>query len=190
MRKQDIGGNATLLIVDAMAAKLTFENGDVFSLHSQEGFQEVGTLIKEEKLRVRKYKFIVLLFGRADLWEPDPTFKRAVSMCLEIIKDHNPKAIVVLTATLPSPGDAGKIIRTAKYRNSYLSRIAGDQLHLEFTRPGKQLIELHGPSLEFYDAFNNLNDEGLDTIRRALEAKFTCAKLACKYKELEKRRGS
>ena len=136
-------GQQTLLIVDAMASRLTFEEGNVFSLHSQEGYQEVANLIKESKLNICNYKFIVLLFGRADLWESDPAFKKAVHCCLETIREHNDKAIVVLSATLPSPGDPGRIIRTAKYRNSYLSRIAGEGVRFEFTRPGRQLLETH-----------------------------------------------
>ena len=185
MNKVTLPQQDTLILVDGMAALMTFDDSHVFTLHCQEGYAEVASLITEGKLEVKGYKFIVLLVGRADLWETDKSFKVGVNACHEVIRDRNKYAIILFAATLPSPGDAVRIIRTASYRNGFLSQFACDHMGIEFTKPGKYLMKVRGgPDLEFFDEFNNLNQDGLDQIRRALEAKFRCAKLRLKYESL------
>ena len=111
------------------------------------------------------------------MWENDKHFKMSVNSCTDLIHKQNPGAVVVYTATLPSPGDKLSTIRTAGYRNGYLSQLAHDAPWLEFSCPGKQLLATRGPVKEFFDEFDMLNDAGLDVVRRGLEAKIRCAKL-------------
>ena len=164
---------------------MRFDRGNIFPLQLQEGYQELPILINEKKVEVTRYAFIVLLMGRADLWINDNAYKIAVNATIQAIRNKNSTAMIVLTATLPAPGDECHIIRTAKYRNSYLSRLAGDNPLLEFSRPGKHLLQVGGPDPQFYDDFDNLNDKGLDMVRRALEAKFVCGKLRAKQQNKE-----
>ena len=159
------------------------DKANTFVLQLQEGFAEVTTLIKEDKLDITQYNCMVLMMGRADLWEDDKTFKTGVKLCLAEIRKVKADMLVVLTATLPSPGDPVRIIRTAKFRNQFLSRMAADDNLLEFSRPGKHLLQMGGPDAKLFDEFNNLNKDGLDLVRRALEAKFVCAKLEVKFRQ-------
>ena len=149
----------------------------VFTLQLQEGFADVTTLIREDKLSIERFAVIILLCGRADFWENDRTFKYSVQTCLDEIHSRNPTAITVLTATLPGLGDNIRVVRTAGYRNGYLSQLAHEASWLEFSKPGKQLLTPRGPAEDFYDEFYNLNDAGLDVVRRGIEAKVRCAKL-------------
>ena len=173
-----------------MAALFNMEGAVVFGLHSQEGYSEVGTLVRQNKVTITGFQFIILLCGRGDLWETDRVFKQGVDSCLAEIRKLNEKAIVVLTATLPSPGDGIRVRNTAAYRNGYLSQVAQDGFRLEFAKPGKNLLHPRGIIQDLFDDFNNLNSDGLDVVRRAIEAKFRCAKLVRKFRLLESRRDS
>ena len=113
-----------LIIADGIAGNLMLDSATVFTLQLQEGFREVSILIQEGKLSVSRFNVIVLLLGRADLWELDRDFKRHVQICIDSIKNANVFATLVLTATLPSPGDTMKVVRTANYRNGHLSQMA------------------------------------------------------------------
>ena len=166
-----------LVVADGIAGNLMLDRATVFTLQLQEGFNEVAVLIEQGKLAVDRYKVILLLMGRADLWEVDKEFKKAVERCLQAIQSKNGFCSVVLTATLPSPRDTLRVVRTASYRNGYLSQLAHDSDKLEFSKPGKQLLAVRGPRIEFFDEFNNLNDMGLDVVRRGIEAKVRCAKI-------------
>ena len=191
LKKNMFVNTASILVVaDGIAGNLMLDQGTVFTLQLQEGFNEVATLIDEGKLSVGRFKVIVLLMGRADLWEVDKEFKRAVDRCFESIRSRNSFCSVVLTATLPSPGDTLRVVRTASYRNGYLSQLAHDSERLEFSKPGKQLLATRGPSLDYYDEFNNLNDMGLDVVRRGIEAKLRCAKILDKVQLRTGRRDS
>ena len=57
-----VGKADTLVIAEAMAAKLRVYRSHVFVLHAQEGFSEVGRLIADGKLKIEGYKFLILLF--------------------------------------------------------------------------------------------------------------------------------
>ena len=69
-------------------------------------------------------------------------------------------------------------------------QLAHDAEWLEFSKPGKQLLMGRGPALEYYDEYNNLNDAGLDVIRRGIEAKLRCAKVFAKVAARSVRRDS
>ena len=97
-----------------MAREVTFEKGAVFPLKTQEGFKEVSDFIIDGKLDIRAFKFIILLCGCADLWELDKVFKQGLALCLNAIRNANNKALVILTATLPQPGDSNTIIKNCQ----------------------------------------------------------------------------
>ena len=172
-----------LLIVDAMASGLTFNKGNIFALHLQEGFKQVGDLIVNKRLQIVNYKFLVLMCRRADLWDLNTQLKQDLAYCINAIRNVNNAAIVVLTATLPQPTDQPNLIKMASYHNRYMSQLAADGQRLEFSRPGKHLLQLGKCMLDFFDEYHNLNEKGLDMIRRGLEAKFHCAKLQQKFEE-------
>ena len=155
----------TLILIDNMAHGLTFDKGNIFTLYAQEGIEEICKLIVSSALQVTGYKFIVLLCGRANLWDLDTVFKRNLAQCLNAIHEKNNWALVVLTATLPQPSDQTNLIKTASYRNRYMSQMAVDVRHLEFSRPGKHLLQLGKCSLDYFDEYYNLNAKGLDLIR-------------------------
>ena len=179
-----------LIVADGVAGNLMMDHTTVFTLQLQEGFAEVATLIRDKKLSVTRYKVIILLMGRADLWEADHKFKLEVNKCLAEIRQCNTQCSVVLTATLPNPSDTLRVVRTATYRNGYLSQLAHESEWLEFSKPGKQLLVGKGAAVEFFDEYNNLNDAGLDVVRRGIEAKLRCAKVLEKVNVRSGRRDS
>ena len=160
-----------------MALNLKAFRSHVFQLTSQEGFLEVAKLVQEGKLQADKYRFIVLMFGRADLWLPDRDFRQNIGQCIEVIRAVNPDAIVVLCATLPNPQDSKHTIRIATDRNNYLSLLSAEGPKLQFSKPGKNLFVSGGPSPAFYAENGNLNLVGLELIRYGIENKFRCANL-------------
>ena len=173
-----------LIVADAMAANLMVDGITVLGVHTQEGFREIGEDIIHNRINVKGFKIVVLLCGRCDLWETEKMFREGLAFCLNAIRDKNTKAIIVLTATLPSPSDSKVVIRVANYRNGYLSQLAGEAPRLEFSRLGKFLTQTGGCVLEYFDEFNNLNNEGLDVVCRGLDAKFRCARLRARFEEL------
>ena len=179
-----------LVVADAMACNLMLDRATVFTLPLQDGFAEVTTMLRNRKLSVSRFEVVVLLIGRGDLWEPDHKFKLEVNKCIAEVRQLNARCTLVLTATLPNPSDTLRVVRTAVYRNGYLSQLAHDAEWLEFSKPGKQLLVGRGPALEYYDEYNNLNDAGLDVVRRGIEAKLRCAKIFAKVAARGVRRDS
>ena len=181
----DTGRADTLIIVDEMARKLKFPSTSVFVLKTQEGLKEVCELISSEKLDVRKYRFVVLLCGRADLWELFKSFTNNIVDCLRVIRNRNKLAIIVLTAALPVPGDDRRIINNSGMRNHFMSQMAMEALRLEFSKPGKHLIQFGRVDQKFFNERNELSDQGLDLVSFALLAKFKCTKLRNLYLMLQ-----
>ena len=94
--------NDILMIMEQMATGIQFDRAMVFPLKAQEGFKEVSRLIKTRKLEVCNYRFIVMLCGRADLWDTFKSFTQNIATCVEQIREQNSLAIIVFTAVLPS----------------------------------------------------------------------------------------
>ena len=69
-------------------------------------------------------------------------------------------------------------------RNHYLSQLAMDTPRLEFSKPGKHLIQFGKVAGHFFNQFAHLNGQGLETVAFALNAKFKCARLCTLYVEL------
>ena len=174
-----------LIIVDAMAASFSMEMSDIFTLTMTEGFSELSSMVWKDMLNVFSYKIIVLMVGRADFWETDKNFKKFVYDALEALRAKNQHVIIVISASLPAPGDTQPCIRTASYRNYWLGKVVNDSRLLDFACPGKNLLSNQGPILDYYDEFHNLNDQGVDQVRRALEGKFRAAKLRKKFFDLK-----
>ena len=110
-----------LVIADAMACNLILDRATVFTIPLQDGFAEVTGLLRSRKLVIARFEVVVLLIGRGDLWEPDHKFKLEVNKCLAEVRQLNPRCTLILTATLPNPSDSLRVVRTAIYRNGYLS---------------------------------------------------------------------
>ena len=166
-----------LLIADCASSNIMMSNASVFALKRNKGYNEVAKFISTDQLIVRYFKFVILLCGRADLRERDEVFKRGIHGCIQVIKERNPKAIILLTATIPNPVDDKNMVKNANYRAGYMSRLTESDSKLEFARPGKRLLKPGGVIREYFDEFNNLNTEGLVQIRRGLNGKFACAQL-------------
>ena len=169
--------------MENIAQLLTFPRAVIHTLTPQEGFAEVASAITQGDITVAKFKIIVLLFGRADLWSVDKNFRTGVAACLQTIRLINKNAIITLCAFLPSPGDSNEVKRTSAYRHSYMSFLAGDANKLEFSKPGKFLLHNGNAVSSFFDNRGLITERGLDQIRRALEAKIRCANMFHKFEE-------
>ena len=161
-------------------------NTEIFTLHAQDGFKEVGTMVESNEIQCKDFKIIILLMGRADLWDSDANFGAGIASCLQAIRNVNPLCFIMFTAIIPVPGDKMPLRRTAGYRHGYMSYLAGKALRLEFSRPGKFLLQRGEAIPEYYDAGNNLNGMGLDLITRGLEAKVKCAGIFKKFEDAKK----
>ena len=184
-RMTETANTDMLVIVDSMAKGLQFENSSVFILDHQEGYMELTIILQQRRLEVDNYKFLVLLIGRADLWESFKSFMSNVSKCLESLRTVNQHAVVVLSAALPCLRDDRRVINASGMRNHYLSQLAVEAPRLEFSKPGKHLIQFGKVDSKFFTEEGVLNARGLDSVSFALSAKFKCAKLRNLYIMLE-----
>ena len=174
----------TLVIAEAMAAKLRVYRSHVFVLHAQEGFSEVGRLIADGKLKIEGYKFLILLFGRADLWGNEKDFRNVVGFCLQTIRSKNEQVMVILNAALPVPNDSRKNIRTIGIRNNYLALLAEESPSLEFLKPGRALICMRGLAAVFYENDYVLNVAGLQLVKHGIESTFRRGHLRQKFQDM------
>ena len=148
----------------------------------QDGFKEVGDIIRKLD-GFDRYKIVVLLIGRADLWETDQEFRTSVSFCLQAIRDKSPFMVILFCAVLPSPRDTPQLKRTAGFRHGYLANLSAEANLLDFSKPGKFLLHNGQVILDYFDPYGNLNERGLDQVRRALQAKIRCAALFKKFQD-------
>ena len=154
-----------------------------FRLHAQEGFNEVAQLIAQHKVKIDNYKFLILLFGRADLWDNEREYRMAVANCLTKIRRKNEEVIVILNAPLPIPNDTRKNIKTFGLRNNYLALLTDESIKLEFLKPGRALICARGPSMAFYEDNGNLNAAGLQLVKNGIESTFRRGHLRRKFQD-------
>ena len=146
----------------------------------QDGFKEVGDMIKVYK-DFERFKLVILLIGRADLWETDRDFKLHVSCCLQAIRDRSLTTVILFCAVIPAPRDSPQLRCTAGFRHGYLANLAAEAQLLDFSKPGKFLLHNGQVVLDYFDPYGNLNERGLDQVRHALFAKIKCAALFKKY---------
>ena len=131
--------NNTLILAEGMAAELMVSRAEVVGIHIQEGYSEVGYRILTNELSITGFDFIVLL-GRADLWDVMQEFKKKVADCIQAIRAKNDRAVIMLTASLPSPFDDYSVPSRVGMRNNYLSLLAKEGPGLDFAKPRKALI--------------------------------------------------
>ena len=174
------------IFVENMAANLVLSKATTHALHSQDGFQEIADLITKGICNISNFNVIILLLGRADLWSSDRVFRTSLAACLAAIRKVNLHAFIVMCAIIPAPGDTLDLRKTAGYRHGYMSYLAGDSNRLEFSKPGKHLLQGGSAIKHFYDGEACLTERGLDIIARALEAKIRCASVFRKFDELLK----
>ena len=170
-----------------MASGFQATNATVVGLRPQEGFQEVTDMITSGKVSLNSFKVIALLVGRADLWIDNNRFEVALQRCITAIQGVNNRAIILLAATLPVPGDCRTVIETSNLRSGWMARLAAKYARLEFSKPGKRLIRKPGGAIkEFFDENRQLVAEGLLQVQRCFEAKITCAHLMDKFQQLNR----
>ena len=170
-----------LVLVDGLAAGFVFDNARIFLCSRAEGFAQLAMKVRDQQITVCGYKLIILLLGRADVWETDKVFFEAVNKMLYELKNQNAKAIVVLGASLPSVLDSKAMVNTFIFRNDKLAARCSENPRWEHARPGKHLLGKGGPIEEYYDEYGNLNELGSDVVSRALERKISSAKLMERY---------
>ena len=174
-----------VIFAEHLVGNLQIRRAEVFNVHVQDGFQELGDLIANRKFEIVDVKILILLLGRADLWQSDNKFRQSVGYVLEQVRKLNKKAIVLFCAIIPVPGDSVPIKRTSVYRHGYLSHLAGRVPRPEFCKPGKNLL-VNGSALqEYFDAEGTLNAMGTNIVVRGLEAKIKCAGLFRKFHDLK-----
>ena len=171
----------TLILAEAMASKLQVDRAVTQSVGLQEGFSKVGYRILTGDIEVGDFKFIVLLFRRADLWGTLKLYKQGVADCLQAIRGRNFDAVIILASTLPAPQDDFRVPGRVGPCNNHLSLLAEEASKLEFAKPGKALICSGHVSHVFFEEDGFLNLAGLQLVKYGLENKFRCAQLRNKF---------
>ena len=170
--------NDIIAFVDPLAKGFRAQSTAVFTMRPQEGFKELGEILRLGKVNISGFKIVALLIGRADLWIDNTRFENSLQHCISAIQDLNPKAIILLAATLPGPGDPRALIDTSNYRSVVMARLAAKYAKLEFSKPGKRLIRKPGGAIkEFYDENRCLTAQGLLQVQKCFEAKITYGKI-------------
>ena len=169
-----IQDRSIVVFIDGLAAGFVFEDARVYLFSKAEGYPELALKLHRKEISVRGYKLIVVLLGRADVWDTDRKFFEAVDKVVKEIYNQNEKAIIVLGASLPLIADSKTMVNTFVFRND---KFAARSPRLEHARPGKQLLGQGGPIADYYDEYGNLNELGSDVISRALERKIFSAKI-------------
>ena len=67
------------------------------------------------------------------------------------------------------------MINSFIFQNDRLASFCAVDQDLEFARPGRLLLKKGGPIPEYFDEYGNINESGLDVVRRALEHKLKCS---------------
>ena len=147
----------TIIFAKHMVGNLQVPRATVFVLHPQDGFGKVAQLIKVRKVSIAGYKFVVLLFGRADLWMTLTSYKVKVTKCLTAIQEVSRDSIMVVTAVLQRVGNDQWVPGRVGPHNHYLSMLAEEAENVEFSKPGKALICSGRVSPVFFDQDGNLN---------------------------------
>ena len=146
-----------LVIADYVAAGLQLMGSHVYSLQEGEGMQHVIDLLGSNAVDLLKYKFLILLCGKEDLMGTESVFKDTVHNIMLLAHKKNPQIMLVFTAMLPLPGDTRLQIRMGGFRAGFLSRLAEENNWIEFSKPGKCLLQPGGVSPEFFFADGMLN---------------------------------
>ena len=176
-----------LIFTEAVVMGLKMNNTVCVNLKQQEGFAEVEQMVHEGKVSVSGFKIIILLFGRADMLLEEKIYLNALHKCLATLHRCNKDALLILTATLPVPGDSRITINTANQRSGIMARTASMGAQVEFSKPGKRLIHKLGGAIREFFSEGMVNDGGLDQIVKGLEGKIACAHLMQKFHDLQGR---
>ena len=93
---------------------------------------------------------------------------------------------MLLTATIPVPGDSRIIIEMAGIHSGIMARMAAHCPRVEFSKPGKNLIRKPGGARqELFDKNWKLTPEGLHSMQECFQGKVACACLFEKYEQLK-----
>ena len=175
------------IVVDGLAANLSFEDARIHLLSDAEGYSELAAKLQEGTLSLAGYKLIILLLGRGDMQDTDRQFLNGVERVITLVQCQNELAIVVLAATLPSTLDTIPMINSFTFRNDKLATICHGSDRLEHARPGKHLLGPRRPVRVYYDDYGNINELGCDVVARALERKLFSARLLQKWELLRQK---
>ena len=170
-----------IVFVDGLVAGFSMEDARVIYLSKAEGYNDLARKLEDGTFSVVGYKLVILLVGRENVWDTDKRFLTGVDDIIKAVQNQDDRVIIILGATLPSPGDTKPMIGSFSFRNDKLVAKCNGEWCLEHACPGHHLLGPRGPIPDYFDEYGNVNKLGGDVIARALERKIFSAKLFQKY---------
>ena len=82
------------IVVDGLAADLSFEDARILFLSKAEGYGELAVKLEARALSVQGFKIVILLLGRSEVWETDKLFLQNVERAIMAIRSQNEQAII------------------------------------------------------------------------------------------------
>ena len=67
-----------LIITDSLAAGFEYEFAEMVHLKKREGFGELLEMLKNNQFDLKKYKLVIFMLGRADIWDDEVLFRVTV----------------------------------------------------------------------------------------------------------------
>ena len=177
--------NEVLIIVDEIGHKLTMETADVQILDNITGYRELENMMQYGIMDISQYKIIFLMVGRFDLMISNADYSDGFKYALDIMRERNSKAIIVLCPSIVSPADDPSDKILAQGRGVAMSVFAHENMGYAYCRPTKELMDKNQPNAIYFDFMGELKDEGIEIIKTAINLKLQDGTLfhLCKYME-------
>ena len=177
--------NEVLVIVDDIGHRLTVDLADVKIMDNITGFRELGNMIKYGLMTIYQYKIIFVMIGRFDLMTSHADYSDGFRYTMDIIRERNEKAVIVLCPCIIGPKDAPSERVLASRRGLALALFAHENIGYAFCRPTISILESNDPISKFFDVGGDVNEEGVKVIKSKISGKLQDGTLFHLYKFME-----
>ena len=171
-----------IIIIDEIGHKLTMEMADVQILDSITGYRELGNMMHHSMMDISQYKIIFLMLGRFDLMISNADYSDRFKYALDIMGERNSKAVIVLCPSIVSPADDPSDKILAQGRGVAMSVFAHENIGYAYCRRTKELMDKNQPIAIYFDFMGELKDEGIEIIKKGINAKLQDGTLLHLYK--------
>ena len=161
------------------------ETADVQILDNITGYRELGNMMHYGMMDISQYKIIFLIVGRFDLMTYNGDYSDGFRYALDIMRERNSKAVIVLCPCIVSPADEPPHRILGQGCGVALSLFAHKNIGYAFCRPTKALLEKNEPIPIYFDSIGDINDEGIKLIKMAIDEKLQDGTLFHLYKFMQ-----
>ena len=177
--------NEVLAIVDEIGHRLTIDYADVQIVDNITGFRELGNMMKYGLMAIYQYKIIFVMIGRFDLMTSHADYSDGFRSAMDIIRERNAKAVIVLCPCIIGPKDASSERILASCHGLALALFAHENIGFAFCRPTICILESNDPIPKYFDGEGSVNEEGVKLIKGKISDKLQDGTLFHQYKFME-----